>query len=156
MTEPFTVKDYYNKYRELLQTVVDKSENAFEKKLIYLAAGALGLSFTFISDIVDITKSTLLWMLITGWVLLIGCLCINLLSHMSAKKKANKTIDDIDEFILKNSDDDTDLVNKINKRNRFTDAINYTTIFMLITGICCIIIFASYNMCRSTIIETFK
>ena len=38
------MKEYYTKYREILQSVVDKSEDEFEKKIIYIAAGTLGLS----------------------------------------------------------------------------------------------------------------
>lgn len=143
------MKEYYEEYREQLQSVVDKSEDEFEKKLIYIAAGALGLSFTFISDIVDIAPSTILWALLVGWIMLIGCICLNLVSHMSSKNKANKTINDIDTFIIADTNDDADLRNKIDKRNKNTDIMNYTTIGMLIFGIICIVFFVSYNMVGS-------
>lgn len=144
------MKEYYEGYRKLLQVVVDKSEEEFEKKLIYIAAGALGLSFTFISDIVNIATSELLYILIVGWVSLIGCICLNLTSHILSKNKANKTISDIDEFILSDNNDDTILRKKIHKRNKNTDCANYITIGMLILGIICIVLFVSYNMINST------
>lgn len=143
------MRDFYKEYRKELQKVVDKCEDEFEKRLIYIAAGALGLSFTFISNIVEIDGARFIWILICGWISLIACICINLLSHTSSKTKAQKTIDEIDNELEKEEFDDTELRKNIDKRNKNTEFINKLTTWLMIGGICLIVAFASINMLKS-------
>lgn len=140
---------YFKGYRKQLQKVVDKSEDEFEKRLLYIAAGALGLSFSFITDIVTISQSTCLWILIVGWGLLAACILINLLSHIGSKNKANESIDLIDAFLTSGESDNSSLIDAINKKNSQTELVNKTTVWSLFLGIAFIITFASINLLQN-------
>ncbi len=141
--------EYFKDYRKQLQKVVDKSEDEFEKRLLYIAAGALGLSLSFITDIVTISQSTCLWMLIAGWGLLIVCILINLLSHIGSKNKANESIDLIDAFLTSGESDNSSLIDAINKKNSKTELVNKVTVWSLFLGIVFIVTFASINLLQN-------
>lgn len=104
------------------------------------------MSFSFISDIVEIANACHKWCLSLGWVLLIVCILINLCSHISSKNKANKTIDEIDKFLSEELGDDNQLRKAIDKRNKITNIINYITVSLAIIGIVFIIFFVVYNI----------
>lgn len=143
------MKEYYTKtYRPLLQEVVDKCEDEFEKKLLYIAAGALGLSFAFISDIVNVNEGCCLWMLLVGWFLLIVCICLNCFSHLWSKEYAQATIDDIDKESEKDVFNENIIRLNIDHRNRKTHLVNMLTIWLMIIGIVFIVIYAAVNICR--------
>ncbi len=137
--------EYYTGYRESLQNVVDKSEDEFEKRLLYIAAGALGLSFSFITDIVAINQCKYLWLLIGGWGLLAMCILVNLLSQLWSKNKANRAIDLIDKCLVSQGDDKK-LKSKIDEMNSRTNLINNITVWFLFGGIIAILAFASINL----------
>lgn len=139
-------KEYYYQYRDLLQKAVDKSENEFEKHLLYIAAGALGLSFTFISEIINIIDSRFIWLLIAGWISLILCILINLLSHIHSKTMLNRTINLIDKYLVGDILHDNELRNNIDKMNKKISHINTSTILLLVIGIALIIVFTSLNL----------
>jgi hypothetical protein len=126
--------------KELLD-VFHKSQDTFEKQLPYIAAGALGLSIGFIKDIVTpIKTSHYKWMLIAGWALLIITLLINLISHVIAGKHAKrgaKETEDVD----KTYDPD-----KINRRARIVEYINWLTIISLTGGIILIVLYIVLNV----------
>lgn len=136
---------FYTEFRESLQNVVDKSEDEFEKRLLYVAAGALGLSFSFITDIVVINQCKLLCLLIVGWGLLSLCILINLLSHLWSKNKANKAIDLVDERLISESND-SKLRSEIKRMNGYTRLINNITVWFLFLGIISILSFATINL----------
>ena len=74
-------------YRDLLQGLSIKSQEQYDKTLLTLSTGALGLSFAFIKDIVNISSATNINYLTGSWICLtLSILCI-LISFLSAKIK---------------------------------------------------------------------
>lgn len=143
------MREYYNtEYRTLLRNVINKCEEEFEKKTTYLAAGTLGLSFSFISDVVNINHSCGRWLLFLGWFMLVICLVVNFLSQLSSKKYAEQTIDDINKEVSKPEEkfDETNIHQNVGKRNKRTERINYATTALLILGIISILLYASINI----------
>jgi len=59
----------YQSYRDLLQELSVKSQEQYDKTVITLSTGALGLSFAFIKDIVDIKVASSINFLTGSWVL---------------------------------------------------------------------------------------
>ncbi len=58
MHSEYSMSDKYSQYYDIIQKAVDDSESLFEKNIVYLSGGALGVSFTFIDKIVkmDLAK----------------------------------------------------------------------------------------------------
>lgn len=149
------MKEYYTqKYRPLLQGVVDKCEDEFEKKLIYIAAGALGLSFAFVSDIVNINDSCCIWMLLVGWILLIACICLNCFSHLWSKRYAQTAIEKIDKEAEKDVFDEKSIRSYIDKQNKKTNCINASTIWLMTLGIALIVTYAAINILQTNMGKT--
>jgi len=72
-------------YRDLLQELSIKSQDQYDKTLLTISTGALGLSFAFIKDIVNISSATNINFLTGSWICLtLSILCI-LISFLSAK-----------------------------------------------------------------------
>lgn len=143
-------RDYYVKeIRSILQELIYKCEGEFEKKVIYIASGALGLSFAFISDIVDLDASIFLAFLMIGWVLLVICVCLNLYSQLISKRYASKTIDDIDKENNENIFNSTEIRKLMIKRNWCTNIINHSTTWIMLLGITFILAFAFINIWQS-------
>jgi hypothetical protein len=70
-------KDYW----DVIQERINKTEDHFDTKILYIGAGALLLSLTLLEKIIQLETSTGIWILITGWVLIVGSLLLNLASH---------------------------------------------------------------------------
>jgi len=78
-------------------------------------------------------------MLLAGWGLLIFTLLFNLVSHMLAGKYAKKGASETED--LDNSYDPE----KINRRARRIENINWTTVGMLAGGIILIVLYVTLN-----------
>lgn len=123
-----------------LKELFQKSQDTFEKQLSYISAGALALSVGFIKDIVHpIKASNYKWMLLSGWGLLIFTLLLNLVSHILAGKYAKKGAKETEDI------DNTYNPNRIDKRARRIEAINWTTVSTLAGGIIFIVLYITFN-----------
>ncbi len=125
-------------YKLELKLVYEKSQEAFEKQLSYLSAGALAFSILFIQNVIkDIAHSTLKWSLLLSWILLSITLVVNLLSHHLASKNTFKSIKEIDD-----GNYDSELVNKRIKQINF---LNTSTLISFFFGILLLIMFVILN-----------
>jgi len=70
---------------ELLQDLISKSEEDFEKKVLYIGAGALLLSLTLLEKIIQLESSFGIGFLISDWIFIVISLLINLSSHLISK-----------------------------------------------------------------------
>ncbi len=131
-------------FREHYQEAINKSEDDFEKNLIFLSSGALGLTLIFIEKIVPPKDSICLYFLILGWVLLAITLAINLISHLISKKYLQKSQRDYDEYVNETIDFDK-LDEKLSKRNKKMDCINWISVIIFISGILSIVLYTSLN-----------
>lgn len=75
-------EDQYNE----LRVIKEKSEDDYEKNLVYISSGTLVLSLTFIEKIVPLQGSTVVWFLIASWIFLSVTLLLNLISHQISSK----------------------------------------------------------------------
>jgi hypothetical protein len=69
-----------NQYNNLAK-IKEKSEDDYEKNIVYISAGTLVLSLTFIEKIVNLKDSSVIWVLISSWCFLAVTLLFNLVSH---------------------------------------------------------------------------
>lgn len=125
---------------DIIQNLITKSEDDFEKKVTYISAGALLLSLTFIEKIIQLENSLGKYFLIGSWIFLILSLLVNLVSHLISKIQLRKTQQEI-------YDDLPYEKQKLNYRVRLiiTESLNWASVVLLILGIAFILIFASIN-----------
>lgn len=127
-------------YWDVLQERLNKNEDDFDKKILYIGAGALLLSLTLLEKIIQFEKSTGLWILITGWIFIVVSILLNLASHQVSAYYINQTQKEVVQDL---SDIERDEKNE--KRNWVIRGINICSLGLLIFGISFILIFASVN-----------
>jgi len=140
-------KSILQEYKLELKLVYEKSQDAFEKQLSYLSAGALGLSILYIEDVIkDIKTSELKWALIASWIFLTLTLIVNLLSHYLSSRNTFKSIKEIDDGDYN--------AKKVNIRIDQVNVINKSTIVTFIIGILLLITFVINNTMNQKINNT--
>ncbi len=93
-------------YRRLLQELENKSQEQYDKTVIMLSTGALGISFAFLKDIVNLDTAVVIWLLISAWVCWALSVTSVLLSFYSSKSALRKAIEDLDVGKEDNNSDD--------------------------------------------------
>lgn len=73
----------------------NEASNTYDKTLLTLASGALGLSIAFVKDIA--THPTSKWLLLWAWVLLGASLTLIVFSHMASVEVHKRLIDGMDK-----------------------------------------------------------
>jgi len=76
-------------YYEQLSKAYFESSVQFDKQILFIASGALGISFTFINDIVDLDCASWKPLLFTSWMLFSLVILFSLLSHYFSKQAIN-------------------------------------------------------------------
>ena len=125
---------------EALREVIGKSEDDFEKKILYIGSGALLLSLTLLDKIIKLDLSYGVAHLIIGWVSLVLSLIINLMSHLISKLHMRRAQEEIFNKVS------YEIRTENHKKSlRTSDIFNWTSTSLLIIGISMILIFASIN-----------
>jgi hypothetical protein len=124
-------------YRADLVETIKKSQDSFETQLPYIAAGGIGVSMAFISDIIPLGTAQCIGFLYVGWLLLIACLFTNFFSHDRCIKLHQLTVNEIDCKKYKQS--------KAKERDSIISRWNYWSIWTMITGITSILLFITLN-----------
>jgi len=141
MEKDIAEMQFIKDYRKATEKRFNKSQEAFDKQLVYITAGALGLSFVLIDKVVkDVHHSKYIWMLISGWSLLIFTLVLNLASHAVAAYLHRETVAIIDRRnIIREA-------KSIDKKSNVLIFLNYIFYFFMLLGIVFIFLFASLNI----------
>jgi hypothetical protein len=126
--------------KEIIQDLITKSEEEFEKKITYIGAGALLLSLTLVEKVIKFENSQLTGFLIAGWSTLVLSLLINLLSHLISKLYLRKI-----QYEIFNKVDIGIRIKKHKRRVCIIDSFNWSSAISLILGIVFIVVFASVN-----------
>ena len=146
-TDPSIVdeKENLDKAKAQFARLKEKGEDDFEKNLIYISTGAIGISFAFIEKIVDLQIATDKCMLIWSWIFFGLTLFISLMSHYVSGFLAGKVSDQLGE--MKGSDEEYSVIQKQIKRNNYCiDSMNYISIIFILVGLLLLIWFVSKNI----------
>lgn len=142
---------------EALAKIKEKSEDDYEKNLVYIAAGTLVLSMTFLEKIVNLSESSAVPILIGSWVLLAFTLLGNLVSHQlsSAYHSECRLLyaaccedlpeDASDEDKARDEAAHVKADSRMNRCNDILIGINWGTTITLFLGIFLLVIFCSIN-----------
>jgi len=125
---------------DIIQDLITKSEDDFEKKITYISAGALLLSLTLIEKIIQVDASLGKSFLIWSWIFLILSLLVNLVSHLISKIQLRRTQQEIYDNLSFKKRKATYRVRLI-----ITESLNWASATLLILGIAFILTFASIN-----------
>ncbi len=87
-----TIEELTTEYRQQLITLEQKSVESFDKTVIALSGGALGLSLTFVKEIVDLANALQTQWLLTAWICWTTSLLCVLLSFWLSAKAMRKAI----------------------------------------------------------------
>lgn len=128
--------DPITKMNESLDKVIEKSEDDFEKQLIFIASGALGISFAFIEKIVPLNTSVYFLVLALSWISLTLALCVNLFSHYLSIKNLRKSKS---EYSIYCEDEEKlsfeRLTSNNETRNKGMELVNYASTFLFSRGL---------------------
>jgi len=144
------------KQHEAFNKIKEKSDDDYEKNIVYIAAGTLVLSMTFLEKIIKVETSSGIWFLIISWGLLALTLLGNLVSHQLSSRFHEICLDLYDKCgelpeAPTNEQNATfqqrfdHAEKKFESCNSTIRTLNWTTTFSLFLGIALMVIFCSMN-----------
>lgn len=92
--------DRMSAYRDLLIAADQKASEAYDKTIMTLSGGALGLSITFMKDIIGASKRVSVCRLEASWICLTLSLLLILTSMLFSQWALRKTITQVDTGTL--------------------------------------------------------
>lgn len=125
-------------FKDNVSLMLQKSQDDFEKQLIYISSGGLGASIFFIEKIVTVKTSHSIGLLVFGWVMLGMTLLINLFSHYLASLYSHRTLSEMGSSCY-----DPD---KVNLRNIRINALNICSLAFLGGGLIFLLIYITINL----------
>lgn len=129
------MSDTDNEYRKLLQELENKAQDQYDKTVILLSTGALGISFTFLKEIVNLDTAVMIQFLIGSWICWALSTTSVLYSFYSSKKAMTKAIEDFDNDIEDNNNSD-----------KWTTVLNFWSGSFFVIGLIFIIVFVKNNI----------
>ena len=116
---------------------------SFDRAILTLSAGALGISITFINQIAPYPTRDTKWLIISAWMFFSLSVLSTLISFLTSQVACRKQIEICEEVLLHGrSDDDS----KSNKFATLTKWLNYTSIFFFLIGIITLASFCFKNL----------
>lgn len=125
-------------YRKILIAAEQKSQDSYDKTIVSLSGGALGISLLFIKNIVGESEPVLVWAVITAWCLWAASITSVVISYFLSRMALRKAITQTDEG------DYTGGVGGC--AAMLTQIFNILSGAIFILGIVFLIIFAANNM----------
>lgn len=117
-------------YYEQLSKAYFESSVQFDKQILFIASGALGISFTFINDIVDLDCASWKPLLFTSWMLFSLVILFSLLSHYFSKQAINLKMQNIG---YENDNESKTQNNRVALLNKLMIAFNMLGLFSLLS-----------------------
>lgn len=130
------MSDDNDKYWHSVYELYKESSKQYDKNVLYVASGALGLSMTFIKDIVDFSSVECKVLLLIAWSILVITILTTLLSHFVSMKALNQKMATIDD----DNDPKTKMLNGV------LEKLNFLMLVLLPLGILFLLIFIYLNI----------
>lgn len=127
------------KYLEQLYKIYDSSIVTLDKNILYISSSALGLSLTFLKNIIDTSSIKCFFILSVSWVLLTLSILLSLLLHKNSIKLINYLI--VNVYQQKEGED-----LNAKKMRKNAELLNAVAIWFLITGILLLVVFVLINL----------
>jgi hypothetical protein len=139
------INDLDKKHIEEKYAALRYSSEHFDKNVLYIASGALGISFAFIEKIVDLKTAVCKGYLFSAWYLFAGVIFISMVSHFVSIRVitwsiTNHVYQNEPEKMLK------DYTKKQQKQSKWIKGLNGFMMIGLFFGILLFILFIHYNI----------
>jgi len=129
------------KENEDFSRIKEKGEDDYEKNIIYIAAGTLILSLTFLEKVVNLKESNAVWYLIWSWVFLSITLLSNLVSHQLSSLYTERCR----ILYAECGEDRSHPEKKLKTYVKRISVLNWSATATLFLGIALLVIFCSIN-----------
>jgi hypothetical protein len=130
---------YINERNSLIAAEKESSQY-FDKAILTLAAGALGLSLTFIDRIAPSPKGCTLYLLGVAWILFCASMLSTLISFLTSQLACRKQREILqDEFYSKTEPTK-------NTASKITNILNWIAIILFILGVAFLVTFSVVNL----------
>jgi len=127
---------------ELLKRDLSNTEN-YDKSILTLSAAALGLSLTAIRFIVPLETAEHLWLVIWGWILLLGSIFSSLAAFFVSNKAIEIQIHHAEDYYIRCV---AEAFNKKNVYLKINSILNNATGLMFAVAITAIVAFVTLNI----------
>lgn len=135
----------YDVYREERQALIKAGKDSiyqFDKTILTLSAGALGISIAFIDKIAPNPKPWSLWLLYICWIVICISMVSTLISFITSSKAHSRQIEILEQVYF-----DKGNIEKIqNKPDVWTSRFNISSIICFVFGIAMLIAFSISNI----------
>ncbi|MCC5858636.1 MAG: hypothetical protein JJT90_10800 [Ectothiorhodospiraceae bacterium] len=84
-------------YRNLLIETEQKAQEGYDKAILSLSGGALGISFAFVGDLVPLAEAKFVALLLGAWVSWTLAIAFTLFSYLSSVFAMREAIENLDE-----------------------------------------------------------
>lgn len=137
-------------YKDQLYSSYRSNCEQFDKAVLTLAAGGLGISLTLIKDSYGSVSPSLFWVLRGAWIAFSTAIISTLISFLLGQKSTNLAMEYAEEQIESCDDDsivtnDENLVIKNQRFTKWTQWVNYLSATLFIFGVICTVSFAIVN-----------
>lgn len=130
--------DEHPEYRALLTNIEQKSQEDYDKAILTLSGGALGITFAFVKNIVGNSPVQHSWLLYSAWVIWTVSLLTTLLSFYISRKALRKAIDQLDKKKIYTESPG-------GYYDKTTSVLNSSSGLLFIAGVILAIIFVTFN-----------
>ena len=133
----------YLKERKLLIDAQQQSCQQFDKAILTLSSGGLGVSIIFLRDILPLEQITNYYFLIGSWILFTISILSTLISFLTSQYAYSKQLSLINAYFLNK---DSNAPDKKNRFSQITGKLNISAAVFFILAVICTIMFVSINI----------
>jgi len=136
-------KRIYERMRDELIISQRSNSDNFDKAILSLSSAALGLTLTFISNLIDLSKAQFLFVLYLSWLFFIFAIISTLVSFLVSQKGINIQLDMAEKIYLNNETVDD---KKINSISNWVNRLNIFSIVVFISALIFLTVFSITNI----------
>ena len=92
--------ELYEARRDELQDDMRSMSDEFDKSILTLSSGGLGLSLAFVKDIVPLKQASFIWLLNASWFMFVGAIVATLTSYLMSLEAAKRALKDAEKYYL--------------------------------------------------------
>lgn len=133
----------YTSFREELVKKQNSNSENYDKSILTLASGGLGLSLAFIKDVVPIASVTCRTVLIQSWFLFVGAIVVTIVSFQTSQAAIRTSLDHAEKYYLQRRDE---YVNARNVWVNVTDMLNILSGVLFVAAILWTAYFVAMNL----------
>lgn len=136
-------QELFKQYSDKMTRASQSSYEQFDKAILTLSSGGLGLSIIFITDFQNYNGIDYTSFLIISWVFFCLSILTTLLSFVFSQKASKLNIEFADKYYLKNKEE---YFSKTNPYSKATKYLNYLSGTFFLIAVVITLIFVSINL----------